>query len=63
MKLVNTKYGQIELGDTQVKNAKKVGMTLREAAELVVESKREAAHEKQNYAEMSDDERAAHDNQ
>lgn len=63
MKLVNTQYGQVELNDAQVKNAKKAGMTLREAAELVIESKREAAHDKKSYAEMSDDERAAYDNQ
>ena len=62
MKLVNTQYGQVELSDAQVKNAKKAGMTLREAAELMVEARHEEAHDRKNYAEMSAAEREAHDN-
>ena len=62
MKTVNTQYGHVELTDAQVKNAKKAGMTLREAAELVVEAKREANAERTRYAEMTQAERDAHDN-
>ena len=62
MKTFKTKYGAVELTDKQIKNAKNQGLTLREAAELVAETRKDERADKQSYAKMTSEERKAHDN-
>lgn len=59
---IKTQYGMVEVSEKLYKDGLKKGLTKKEIGDLVYETREETRLDRAAYAEMSQDEKDAHDN-